>query len=158
MALGIARPARADVPWDPGPRELGEWTEGMTIPPGYRKVQRTNWELVAHGLGIFGVGYVSTAAIATPIVLQPGSARKWWPLYLPLGGPLVTIDTADVKSAGGILALTLPTVVQGVGLAILTGGLLSPKEFVVRSDVAAMRLGVGAVGSGSGVRVVGTFD
>jgi hypothetical protein len=129
-----------------------DYSEGDTIPPGYRTEKRMRKGLFIAGAVTFGSSYlvsVFVAAIASDSKL--GDALV--PLYAPLAGPFITIATAESEGAA-TFTLVLDGVAQTGGLALALAGLLWKENILVRSDiptsfmVTPMVVGRGTMGLG----------
>jgi hypothetical protein len=119
-----------------------DYKKGQPIPPGYSLRSEFRTELlIAGGLGAWG-GYIAAAAIAwigvrTQCELKGklGYCEEglgYYPLNLPLAGPIVgiyTLDTDGPKTAG-LIALSA---VQVVGLGVIVAGFAFPRKHLART-------------------------
>lgn len=80
----------------PLPLVVNNWDEGIPPPDGYELDSSINARMLGAGLGMFVAGYgasVITAAGAK-------SRRAWTPLYIPVVGPFMAVDTLNAEAAG----------------------------------------------------------
>ncbi len=111
--------------------------EGGPVPPGGRLETRTRLGLAIGGGVTFGVTWLLTAmvgALAGSITdgVSGGDRRSsaWW-LVAPVVGPVAFGLANDSVPSGGWFLLTLDTVAQGAGLAMLLYGITNPVTYVV---------------------------
>ncbi|WP_394844776.1 hypothetical protein LZC95_47985 [Pendulispora brunnea] len=113
-----------------GPRILDDWEEGQPIPNGYHMETRIRRGLVIGGAIPFGIFYVFSLMAASISADAQDNASA---LLLPALGPF--IQAAQTQSSTGQFFCALDGIVQTGGLAMLIGGLVSPKTVLVRNDL-----------------------
>jgi hypothetical protein len=139
-----------------GPRRL-DYEDGDLIRPGYHlEEQRRNGMIFGGGGAFVGfwVASILTGRLAQAEV-QTGNAigcsiggivnanatcspppDQYWPMYIPLVGPFVTMGTSHA-SGGGIIGLSVLGLGQMGGLALLITGMVTKNKVLVRNDVQA---------------------
>ena len=142
-----------------GPKEIRDWKEGDPIPDGYREVQRTRTGAVVGGAVTLGVMWLISAfvaAAAQDVNNADGShgANPDAALYVPVVGPFIQMGSTG--SATGNMALLVDGLAQTGGFALLVWGLTSPRNVLVRADLAQgtqiVPIRVGRDGYGMGLR------
>ncbi len=141
-----------------GPRVINDYDEGDPIPPGYHVDTRIRKGLVVGGAVAFGVCYFFSALVAAAGQdSSNGGSNNESALWIPAIGPF--IQMANNSSAIGNVFLVIDGIAQAGGLAMLVGGLVSPKTVLVRNDlgfhVTPMPMQMGKNGGGFGL--AGTF-
>lgn len=155
-----------------GPMRLSDWRDGEPIPPGYHPVHRARGGLIGGGLAMFGASYLfsvlGAAADASSTCYQtqyagPGSSssgceHKFWPLWIPVGGPLIAIGTTHSDPLGTTV-LVLDALVQGGGVLMAALG-INGHTVLMRNDLGQkleltpmMAMGQTHSGNGMGVRL-----
>ncbi|MBK8940050.1 MAG: hypothetical protein IPM79_21125 [Polyangiaceae bacterium] len=126
---------------------------GARVPRGFRLDTSPRYGLVA--AGVTTMGSLWTASFIAAIALDkeqgsngdPNFDDMYWPMFIPVLGPFITIGTADSSGTGaGILALD--GALQAGGLAMLITGLVAPKSELIpqRRVKFTPRAGGGSVG------------
>jgi hypothetical protein len=122
---------------------IEDWEPGDPVPAGYRPDTQPFSGLVKAGagtlFGMYGATVVagSFLALAEDIDLDDGvddngiDPEDWYPLFIPVAGPFVTIATAGTERAGTTL-LVLNGVVQVSGLAMFIAGFAAQRDVLVR--------------------------
>lgn len=118
------RPTR--IPYDGGP-----------VPPGGRLETRARLGLTIGGGVTFGVTWLITAmvgglagSVSDGVSGSSGRSSAWW-LVAPVLGPVAFGLSNDSVPSGGWFILTLDTIAQGAGLAMLIYGVTNPATYVV---------------------------
>lgn len=138
------------------PAEL-PYEEGDPIPYGYRPETRIRKGLVIGGAVTLGSLYLISASIGSLAKDIDSSSDAFTPLFFPVVGPFVTIQTADSQGSGTFFLL-IDGVGQTAGLAMLIAGIASPRSVLLRNDLAEVRVAPVVVGDGQlGVGLVGTM-
>ena len=137
-----------------GPRVINDYQDGDPVPPGYHADTRVRKGLVIGGAVTFGSMYLLSVLVAsTANDIQKDSATL---LYVPVLGPFLQMGKTDSSSGKTILAID--GLAQAAGVAMLIGGLVSPKTVLVRNDLAEISVVPMRVGTdGSGAGLVGKF-
>lgn len=123
--------------------------DGGKIPEGASLEKRPNMTLVATGLSILGVTYlssvISAAASCPPQSACTATSGATW-LYLPFAGPFIT--AAMATSTGGMALAAFDGGLQILGGALALAGVLAPKKFVVwQTKSASLKI---TTGTGAG--------
>jgi hypothetical protein len=148
-----------------GPRQITDWKEGEPVPDGYHVEQRTRRGLVIGGALSFGIPYFFSAfAAAVSADANQGSTNPLWPMWIPGLGPFIQMTQSQTTSSStATFLLGIDGVAQTAGLIMLFAGITSPRNVLVRNDLAKNdgKVHVQAapvVGRNmTGVGVVGTF-
>lgn len=117
------------------------YAEGQPIPPGYVVVERSHMDVAAIGGALFLVGYlpavyVGALAGAANSSSADGSDDDFAPMYIPVVGPFVTIDSTQAN-ATGTFWLVLLGAAQAAGVVAGITGLAMPDDlFLYRRDLA----------------------
>jgi hypothetical protein len=119
-----------------------DYQEGQPIPPGYALRSQFRTELlIAGGVGAWG-GYIAASAIAWIGVrtqcelkgkfLNCPDGLGYYPLNIPLAGPVIGIYTLETTGAetAGLIALSA---LQGVGLTLVVAGFALPRKYLART-------------------------
>ena len=142
-----------------GPREIKDWSEGDSIPPGYRPVERTRKGLVVGGAVTFGTMYLISAMVAAAgddaSKYNTSGKNELAALYIPAFGPF--IQMANTESSSGKFLLAVDGIAQTAGAAMFIIGLTSPKTVLVRNDLAEVRVTPVVTASTAGAGLTGTF-
>lgn len=113
-----SRRARRRTTREPRPAKL-DWKPGEVIPPGYEPRSGPSKKLLISGLVTAGSLYVGSS-IAAYIGVFAGTTELA-PLFAPVVGPFITIETASAEEAGAyLLVLNGLTQTAGLTLAILS--------------------------------------
>ena len=106
-------PAAAPAPdkpssaWDrPAPPawlylEPYDYKEGATIPPGYVLAEKERRWPYAVGGAVFGGAYAICVAVGFGGMLVQGATQQWAPIFIPVFGPFIVIDTLNAGGSGG---------------------------------------------------------
>jgi hypothetical protein len=129
-----------------GPKKMG-YEEGQPIPPGYHLETRARRGLIIAGAVTFGVTYLLSAFTAS-IAVDAGGDEEFGPLFIPVAGPFVTIGTAEAEGTG-TFALVLDGVAQAGGVAMFIAGLATEEQYLLRNDVASVKVAPMMVGPNS---------
>jgi hypothetical protein len=140
-----------------GPDHL-EWSEGMAIPPGYKKGTKVRKGLVIGGAITFGASWLLSIAAATALIDEEENNSSYTydegrdqngtyyrsrhsdddndfpdaaPLYIPLVGPFIAIHTLGAED-NEAAALAFDGVVQLAGFGMFVAGLAAKKTVLVR--------------------------
>jgi hypothetical protein len=146
------------------------YTDGQTIPPGYRLVERNRRGLIIAGSVVTGVFWLFsvTGAVAADYEDKSGflllPALGPW-LMLAAGGgkdePCAQDEISAISSCGDRSALrailVLDGIVQTAGAAMFVSGFAFPNRRLVRDDVTVGVVPVTLGRDGHGLGVVGTF-
>ncbi len=120
-----------------GPRVIKDWNEGEPIPPGYHPSSRVRGGLIGGGAGLFGAFYLISALVAAvgTDVCNSGinCHNPFWPMYIPVAGPFITIGTVG-SSATGDIFLILDGLAQAGGVAMIIVGAIG-HTVLVRNDL-----------------------
>jgi len=92
------------------------YTAGMQMPPGGNIVQRRHFALMIPGIALFASHY-----LAIVFVGQIDGTRIDAANYIPVIGPLLTLNNADYRAGRNIRIYD--SIVQGVGLALFIAGM-----------------------------------
>jgi hypothetical protein len=141
-----------------GPKELRDWKEGDPIPDGYHEVQRTRTGAVVGGAVTLGVMWLISAFVAAGAQdvtnATGGHSNPDAALYVPVVGPF--IQMGSTSSALGNMTLLVDGLAQTGGFALLVYGLTTPRNVLVRADLAEgtqiVPIRVGRDGYGMGLR------
>lgn len=135
------------------------YEEGAPIPLGYHLEERTRVGPVIAGAIVGGIGYVIVALPILSVWDEIGNSTR--ALAVPVLGPWITLATYErCSSNDGIcwdglinMVLVLDGAMQATGAALLTWGLTSKKQYLIRDDVAVApritRFGPTSFGSNS---------
>jgi hypothetical protein len=126
-------------PGTPMAYDIDDWEEGDPIPPGYRPDTRIRKGLVIGGAVTLGAVWLVFGVLPASIMVaveetdeadfsnDTGEDKEdYYPLYIPVAGPFVTIFTTESQAAGTAL-LIIDGVAQTAGLAMLIAGLAAQK-------------------------------
>jgi hypothetical protein len=140
----------AYAPGWPAPRYIYDYEAGEVVPPGYHVETRAHRGLVIGGAVTFSSAYLlsvlGAVAGATDGAKGP---KRFLPLLVPVGGPFITIGTADSKGSGTAL-LMLDGLAQVGGVVLFIVGLSTDQALLVRNDVRTGLVPAVDVGPGSG--------
>jgi hypothetical protein len=100
------------------------------VPPGYRISEQRRATVAIAGASIFG-GLWIASAIAGGFMEDSGrwSGTHGWPMYIPVIGPLITIDSAKA-STGGATPLVFLAIGQATGVAMFIAGMVSTEKIL----------------------------
>ena len=151
----------------PPPPEL-PYTEGQTIPPGYRIVERSRKGLIIAGLVVTGVAWSFSVTAAVAADYEDNSGF----LLLPVLGPWLMLATGGAddpncttdqdfeicqSNAPLRAVLVLDGLVQTAGGVMFVLGVTNPTKRLVREDVSFRVVPMKIGKTGNGLGVVGTF-
>jgi hypothetical protein len=97
-ASATAQPP-APPPEAPPPRVVYGWDPDVPPPKGYVLHSDMNTKLLGGGVGLLGAGYLA-AVLAGAVGSGTESRREWWPLFVPVAGPLIAMSTLEPSAAG----------------------------------------------------------
>lgn len=144
------------------PYEL-DYYDGMTVPDGYMKVDKTRTGLIIAGAITFGVSYLAAAAAAVAQDDEEQSAcgghtshhggegytcilrdnDDYTPLYIPLAGPFIAMGTMENQNGAVRSLLLIDGVAQVGGAAMFIAGLVAKKTILVRTKHATLGVAPG---------------
>ena len=137
-----------------------DYVEGDPIPEGYKVDTKLRTGLVVGGAVTLGVLWGITAiagGVGASVEGEiDGDTDQFIPLYIPVAGPFVAIDTMDAAGAG-VAVLIIDGVAQTAGLAMFIAGLAAPKDVLRRTTVAGISWQLTPSHRGFGVGLDGTF-
>jgi membrane associated rhomboid family serine protease len=113
---------------------------------------------VISGALVFGIPYLYSAFIASvgeDATRGTDTRNGASGLYVPVLGPFITMGQTDWASARFVLALD--GLAQTAGAIMLIYGLTSPRNVLVRNDLAMMVMPMMIGKDGQGVGVLGRF-
>jgi len=109
----------------------------VAVPDGYRVDSHPNMGLLAAGITTTATLWtVSTiAAIAldqrdSTLEGDPNFDDAYWPMFIPVVGPFITIKTADSSGTGAAI-LGLNGVAQTAGIGMIIAGIAVPKVEII---------------------------
>lgn len=129
--------------YDNRPRVIEDWEPGEPIPEGYRQDTQSRSGLVKGGAATLFSVYGLTAVVGSFLVLAEDidtedgvddngvDPEDYYPLFIPVAGPFVTIATADTGRAGSAV-LIVNGVTQVAGFAMFVAGFAAQKDVLVR--------------------------
>lgn len=134
--------------------------EGTQVPKGFRLDTSPRAGLIVAGASTSGALWVVSLISAIALDKQPAVEGDpnfddmYWPMFIPVVGPFISIGTADASGTGaGILALD--GAFQAGGLALMIAGFAAPKvELVPQKGVY---LSAEAAPGAPGLSVGGSF-
>jgi len=142
-----------------GPRMIKDWDENQPIPQGYHRETRVRKGMVISGAIVFGVPYLYSALIAavgSDIASSTGESNKVGALAVPVLGPFIEMGETGSSTANFMLAID--GVAQAAGAFMFIYGLTSPRNVLVRNDLAMVTVTPMRFGKdGSGLGLVGRF-
>ncbi|HZO12461.1 MAG TPA: hypothetical protein VFB62_04360, partial [Polyangiaceae bacterium] len=103
---------------------------------GYRLQESPRIGLVVSGAVLLSALWITSASAAVALDRQddgtgdPNFDDKYWPMFIPVVGPFVTIKTADSSGTGAAI-LGLDGAAQAVGLGMFIAGFAAPKRELV---------------------------
>jgi hypothetical protein len=141
-----------------GPKEIKDWREGDPVPDGYRPVQRTRTGAIVGGCVTLGVMWLISALVAAAAqdasTATGGTSNPDAALYVPVVGPF--IQMGGTGSALGNMVLLVDGLAQTAGFALLVYGVTTPRNVLVRADLAQgtqmVPMHIGRDGYGLGLR------
>ncbi|MCC6556369.1 MAG: hypothetical protein IT372_25700 [Polyangiaceae bacterium] len=132
------------------------YEEGKPTPPGYRVVNRPHTPVAIAGGALFLLAYLPSVYVAA-LAGAAGDGDDFSPLYIPVAGPFITIETANAET-GGAFWLMLDGAAQAGGIVTGIVGLVMPDDkMLYRNGGVRVRLTPVASPGLSGVGVRGTF-
>lgn len=147
----------------PPPMKLPDvlpYVEGRPIPPGYVLVERSHLDIAAVGGAIFLLGYLPSVYVGALVgAAESGSSNggdDFAPLYIPVAGPFVTIETANANATGSFWLVLLGVAQAGGMITGITGLAMPDEQLLYRRDLALTVAPVIAQDH-TGVSVVGAF-
>jgi hypothetical protein len=142
------------------PSRRFEYHEGMDVPEGYHLEETPRWGLVAGGTSVLATFWAVSAISAVMLDREaadegdPNFDDMYWPMFIPVAGPFVTIGTADSSGTGAAI-LALDGVVQAAGLGMFIAGFAAPKVEIVEDY--HLTVAPSAPGSQGGMSISGSF-
>lgn len=126
-------PAAPSAPWT-----IDNWDPDQPTPAGYNRNTHINGRLLGTGIGLFTAGWLTSAVVGAVGASgqDNGGERKpkdWTPLYIPVAGPFMGLQTLRPSTAG-TGALMLGGVVQAVGVLGIALGIADQRVRLVRVD------------------------
>lgn len=106
------------------------------VPDGYRLEESPRIGLVVSGAVLMSALWITSASAAVALDREddgtddPNFDDKYWPMFIPVVGPFVTIKTADSSGTGAAI-LALDGAAQAVGLGMFIAGFAAPKRELV---------------------------
>lgn len=104
---------------------------------GYMAVERRKTWLIVLGGSALVTGYLTAAVVGlTGVMLSQRTLEpEWAPMFVPIAGPFITIATTGatgIENADVAGALSVPGLMQALGLGAMIGGLfLAPEKVLV---------------------------
>jgi hypothetical protein len=134
--------------------------DGDPVPQGYRVQSSTRMGVLAGGI-VMGSALWTISTVAA-IVLDkqesvdgdPNFGDKYWPMFIPVIGPFITIKTADSSGTGAAI-LALDGALQVGALAMIITSIAAPKLELVPQR--AITIGPIAGSDRVGVQIGGAF-
>ena len=130
-----AAPARPQPP-----PVIYDWDPDVPPPAGYKVVDRPNGRMIGTGIALFVTGYLMSALVAAVASsaesdeidpLEDGvTADDWAPLYIPVAGPFIALETLDPNPAG-VGMLVLDGILQVGGVAGIVLGVVDRRHKAV---------------------------
>jgi hypothetical protein len=129
------------------------YTDGQTIPPGYRVIEQNRRGLIIAGSIVTGVPWIFsvTAAVAGDFDNKSGF------LLIPALGPWLMLAAGGGNNSGARAILTLDGLIQTGGAVMFVSGFTFPKKRLLRDDVTVGMVPMTVGRDGHGLGVVGTF-
>lgn len=130
-------------PGTPYAGDIDDWEEGDPVPPGYQPSTRIRKGLVIGGAVTMGALWVISVLIGGIAVSVEDAddalggdsngitAEDWYPMFIPVAGPFITIITAEASGAGTAF-LVIDGIGQVGGLAMLIAGLAAQESYLRR--------------------------
>lgn len=127
--------------------------DGSRVPKGFRLDTSPRYGLVAGGATTLGTLW-TVSFIAAIALDKEGSSSgdpnfddMYWPMFIPVVGPFITIGTADSSGTGAAI-LGLDGAMQAAGLGLMIAGLVSKKSELIpqRKVRFTPRTSMGSVG------------
>lgn len=162
VPVGQPQPYYSNQPYAvTGPRMITDWNEGEPIPPGYHPAHRARGGLIGGGAGMFGAAYLISLMVAAFDCSTAYGApcdHHYWPLWIPVVGPILTVGTSG-SDGTGTAALIVDTALQVGGVAMLGIGIMG-RTVLVRNDLGQrlelqpmMAMGATHTGHGAGLSI-----
>jgi hypothetical protein len=100
------------------------------VPPGYKLAEKRRTGLAIAGASIFGGLWIGSA-IAGGFMEDSGrwNGTHGWPMYIPVLGPFITIDSAKASTAGAT-PLVFVGLGQAAGVAMFIIGMASSEKIL----------------------------
>jgi hypothetical protein len=130
-----------------GPRMIKDWEPGQPIPMGYHPETRARTGLIVAGAVTFGTLYlISLFSCAIAGDAARNESNPAAAMCAPVVGPF--IQMAQTSSSAGNVALAVDGIAQAAGATMLIVGIASPRNVLVRNDLATVRLTPVPIGGG----------
>jgi hypothetical protein len=130
-----------------GPAMIAPWDPDQPPPAGYYLSSKVNGGLIGGGVAIltsFWTVSVIGAAIAAKDEEEAGidgdgvESDDWTPLYFPIVGPFITVNSVDAGSDGAAV-LVIDGVLQTLGAFMIGWGIADRNYRVIRSPMGTPR-------------------
>jgi hypothetical protein len=139
--------------------------EGDAVPDGYHLGSRMRRGLVIGGGITFGLTYLAAVGVAVQVhndeaepvddfFAKKSDANA---LFVPVVGPFVAAGHLAEERGGAAAVAVFDGLAQAAGLSMFIAGLAAPKTVLVKNEEQHVSVIPGAVGSPSGLTVVGAF-
>jgi hypothetical protein len=139
-----------------GPRMIKDWDENQPIPHGYHPETRVRKGMVIGGAVVFGVPYLYSLLIASVGAdVSGGGSNPVASLAIPVLGPF--IEMGETSSSTAHFMLALDGAAQTAGAIMFIYGLTTPRNVLVRNDLAMTVVPMHLGKDGSGLGFVGRF-
>jgi hypothetical protein len=133
---------------------IPDWDPDSPPPDGYVMRSGPHAGLLAGGATLSSIGWV-TSAVFGGILAQVEEdrgldgdgveAEDWFPMFIPVVGPFITIQSVDADPLGAV-PLLIDGIVQLGGFAmLLSGSLVSKHRLVPQYQQAEVEIGPGRV-------------
>lgn len=133
-----------------------DYEEGQAIPPGYALTTKSRIYVAAIGGGVFLLAYIPTVYVAAFVTSAQVEGIE--PLFAPVAGPFIAIETAKPRSSLVVAAMVGSGVVQSAGVITGIVGLLLPEEKQLYRTGAPLAVAPLVAENGlSGVALSGSF-
>jgi hypothetical protein len=165
LTLG-SLPARAEAPLEVAPAAYDDTPRGVVVgtqPVGYEYKPR--YGLIASGLTLFGVSYLTTVIAAAAVGNRCVSNQDFalgcktadWPIYIPVAGPFIQMGYLTGPGTGaGRALLAIDGVLQTSGVILAIVGAASGKRQPVYVS-KNVQISPWAGQTGAGLFAVGRF-
>ncbi len=128
------------------PRVVYGWDPDVPPPDGYALDADINGALLGAGIGLFAGAYLSSVLVGV-VAQKAANPSDWSPLYVPVAGPLVAIQTLEANAVG-TGALIGDAVMQTAGVLAFVMAFVDEEYKIVRYGGVEL---TPALGSGAGV-------
>ena len=145
--------------------EILPYHEGDAVPEGYYVDTRIRRGLVIAGGISFGVTYLAAAGVAVQVqndefdrvdeVFEDEDDASV--LYIPVVGPFIAAGRLGDRHGGAAAVAAFDGLAQAAGLSMFIAGLAAKEMVLVKEEQTTVGLAPGAVGTASGMTLVGSF-